>query len=116
LLNKVHVKKGDTVLVLSGKDQGKKGKILEVNPGDLTVLVEGINISTKHSKPRSRSQQGGIIHQESPINSSKVMLICEQCGKPTKIGKRLLDNGQKARECKKCGEIIDMVTNDKSDK
>lgn len=116
MVNKVHVKKGDTVFVLSGKDKGKKGKVLEVNPTVSSVLVEGVNMSTKHSKPRSRTQQGGIIHQESPINSAKVMLLCEQCGKPTKIGKKILENGQKARECKKCGEIIDMITSDKSDK
>jgi large subunit ribosomal protein L24 len=116
LVNKVHVKKGDTVLVLSGKDQGKKGKILEVNPDDMSVLIEGVNMSTKHTKPRSITQQGGIIHQESPISSSKVMLVCAQCGKPTKVGKRLLENGQKARECKKCGEIIDIISSGKSDK
>jgi len=75
LKKKVHVKKGDTVLVLNGKDEGKKGKVLQVNAQDGTVLVEGVNITTKHKKPRSQYQQGGIIHQESPINSSKVMLV-----------------------------------------
>ena len=102
MANKVHVKKGDTVLVLSGKDKGKKGKILEVNPDDSMVLVEGVNMSTKHKKPRGRYQQGGIIHQESPVNSAKVMLVCDNCGKPTKVAKRILDNGSKIRECKKC--------------
>ena len=107
--NKVHVKQGDTVYVLSGKDKGKKGKVLNVVPNDSMVLVEGVNMSTKHKKPRGRYQQGGIIHQESPINSAKVMLMCERCGAPTKVGKRVLENGEKARVCKKCNEIIDIV-------
>lgn len=107
--NKVHVKKGDTVLVLNGKDRGKKGKVLSVIPDDKMVLVEGVNMSTKHKKPRSRYQQGGIIHQESPINSAKVMLVCERCGKPTKIKKEVLDNGAKSRICKHCNETIDVI-------
>jgi len=116
MANKVHVKKGDTVYVLSGKDKGKKGKILSVEPSDNMVLVEGVNMSTKHKKPRSKYQQGGIIHQESPVNSAKVMLMCDKCGKPTKIGKRILDNGLKSRVCKKCGQDIDFVNEAKEGK
>lgn len=115
-MNKVHVKKGDTVYVLSGKDKGKKGKVLKVIPEDSMVIVEGVNMSTKHVKPRSAYQQGGIIHQESPINSSKVMLVCERCGKPTKVKKVVADNGQKSRACKKCDETIDIVKEAKADK
>ncbi|MGE5613427.1 MAG: 50S ribosomal protein L24 [Bacillota bacterium] len=107
MANKVHVKTGDTVYVLSGKDKGKKGKVLDVNPDDMTVIVEGINISIKHKKPRGRNQQGGIIRQESPISSSKVMLVCGKCKAPTKIANVVLENGQKNRVCKRCGEIID---------
>lgn len=107
MANKVHVKKGDTVLVLSGKDRGKKGKVLNVNPAEGMVLVEGVNITTKHVKPKSRYQQGGIIHQESPVNSAKVMIVCSRCGKPTKVEKKIFDNGEKARACKKCNEILD---------
>ncbi|MCX7843613.1 MAG: 50S ribosomal protein L24 [Clostridia bacterium] len=107
MANKVHVKKGDTVLVLSGKDKGKKGKVLEVNPADQMVLVEGVNMTTKHVKPRGRYQQGGLVHQESAINSSKVMLVCSKCGKPTKIAKKVFENGDKARICKKCESEID---------
>ena len=103
--NKVHVKKGDTVIVINGKDIGKKGKDLQVNPQDGTVLVEGVNMTTKHRKPRSQYQQGGIIHQESPINSSKVMLVCPKCGKPTRIRRRVLENGEKDRACKKCKDV-----------
>ena len=116
---KVHVKKGDTVYILSGKDKGKKGKVLGVNPGTKEggsmVLVEGVNMSTKHKKPRNRYQQGGLIHQESAINSSKVMLVCERCKAPTKVSRKVLENGQKARICKKCNEIIDVILDSKED-
>lgn len=104
--SKVHVKKGDYVLVLSGKDKGTKGKILNVVPDDGTVLVEGVNISTKHKKAKSKYQQGGIIKQESPINSSKVMLICGTCKNPSRTGKKILADGQKVRFCKKCESEI----------
>ncbi len=103
---KVHVKKGDNVLVLSGKDKGKKGKILNVIPKVGKVLIEGVNMVTKHTKPRAQGQTGGIIHQEAPINSSKVMHICNKCNKPTKHAKKILDNGEKVRYCKHCGEIF----------
>ncbi|RCX12782.1 LSU ribosomal protein L24P [Anaerobacterium chartisolvens] len=116
MANKVHVKKGDMVYVLSGKDKGKKGKVLKVITDESMVLIEGVNMSTKHVKPRNRYQQGGIIHQESPINSAKVMFVCERCGTPAKIGKRVLDNGQKARICKKCNEVIDIIKEAKDDK
>lgn len=110
---KVHVKKGDTVYVLNGKDGGKKGKVLSVvpasDPSDNKVLVEGVNIVTKHVKPRQGMRQGGLVHQESPINASKVMLVCSKCGVPTKVGRKVLESGAKARVCKKCGETIDVV-------
>lgn len=104
--NKVHVKKGDTVVILSGKDKGKKGKVLKVIPSEYKVIVEGVNISTKHVKPRSANEQGGIIHQESPIYSSKAMVVCDKCGKPTRSGKEVRDNNVRIRICKKCGGEI----------
>lgn len=107
--DKVHVKKGDTVYVLTGKDRGKKGKVLNVLPSKRMVVVEGINMVKKHMKPRNQMQQGGIINQESPIYSDKVMLVCDKCGEPTKTGKKFLDNGTKARVCKKCGEVLDIL-------
>jgi len=115
LANKIHVKKGDTVYVLSGKDRGRKGKVLKVIPNEEMVLVEGINMAFKHKKPRSAQQQGGIIRQELPVRSSKVMLVCGRCKSPTKVGKMVLDNGQKARVCKKCNEIIDIVKEEKGE-
>lgn len=106
---KIHVKTGDMVYILSGKDRGKKGKVIKVLPREGKVLVEGINMSTKHMKPTKRYQQGGIIKQESPISSSNVMLICDKCKNPTKVAKKVFEDGQKARVCKKCNEIIDVV-------
>ncbi|NLY19159.1 MAG: 50S ribosomal protein L24 [Clostridiaceae bacterium] len=107
--NKVHVKKGDTVYILSGKDRGKKGKVLSVLPSKRMVVVEGINMVKKHMKPRSQMQQGGIINREAPVYADKVMLVCGKCGAPTKTGKKFLVNGSKARFCKKCGEVIDIL-------
>ena len=108
---KIHVKKDDMVYVLNGKDRGRKGKVLKVIPSEHKVLVEGVNMVTKHVKPKPNQgfKEDGIIHQEAPIYVDKVMLICKNCGKPTKVGKKLLDNGTKARVCKKCGEVIDII-------
>ncbi|MGI6084683.1 MAG: 50S ribosomal protein L24 [Acetivibrionales bacterium] len=107
---RTHVKKGDMVYVLNGKDGGKKGRVLAVDSSDGKVLVEGVNIVTKHVKPKpNKGFEGGLIHQEAPIYVDKVMLICKNCGKPTKVGKKLTDDGSKARVCKKCGEVIDII-------
>ncbi|MFA5523681.1 MAG: 50S ribosomal protein L24 [Tissierellales bacterium] len=102
----MHVKKGDTVVVISGKDKGKKGKILAALPKDNRVLVEGINILTKHQKPKGQMQPGGIIHQEGPIQVSNVMLYCNKDKTGVRVGYKVLDNGDKVRVCKKCGEVL----------
>lgn len=104
---KIHVKKGDTVKVISGKDKGKKGKILTVFPDEGKIIVEGINMQTKHTKPKAAGQTGGLVHQEGNIYASKVMYVCNKCNQTSRIGKKFLDNGQKVRYCKKCGEVID---------
>jgi large subunit ribosomal protein L24 len=109
LNNKVHVKRGDTVVLLTGKKEGKKGKVLEVNTKDGTVIVEGMNIVKKHQKARSQYQQSGIIEKEAPIHASNVMLVCPKCGKPTRVRRRVLENGEKNRECKKCNATIDVI-------
>jgi large subunit ribosomal protein L24 len=106
LANKVHVKKGETVVILSGKDKGKKGKVLNVYPDEQKILVEGVNMVTKHVKPRNQYQQGGLVHQESPIYAAKAMVMCDKCGKPTRIAKEINDDGTKFRVCKKCGEQL----------
>lgn len=113
-MNSTHVKKGDMVMILSGKDRStskkmKKGKVLAVYPKDNKVLVEGINIVTKHVRPRRAQQQGGLVHQEAPIHISNVILICNNCGKPTKAKKSFLNDGSKVRICKKCDQMINTI-------
>jgi len=111
MANKIHVKKDDNVFVLTGKDSGKSGKVLKVDSEKSTVIVEGVNISVKHQKPKGRNQQqGGIVKQESPISSSNVMLVCDKCKRPTKVGRKILASGEKVRVCKACDEIIDTVS------
>jgi large subunit ribosomal protein L24 len=103
----MRIKKGDIVLVTTGKDAGKKGKVLRVLPGQNKVVVEGINRVKKHQKPSRAIPQGGILRIETPMNASNVMLLCNKCDKPTRIGSKVLDNNEKVRVCKNCGEIID---------
>ena len=105
--NKLHVKTGDTVMVLSGKDKGKKGKVLETIPAERKVIVEGVSMASRHTKPRRQGEQGGIIKKETPIYASKVMRVCSKCGKATRVGVKVLDNGQKAKYCKKCLEMFE---------
>jgi len=104
---KAHVKKGDTVLVIAGKDKGKKGKVIEVLPQANRVVVEDINIVKKHTRPDRKLKQGGIIEQAAPLNLSNVQLICPKCDKAVTTGHKLLNDGKKVRVCKKCGEFID---------
>ena len=101
---KVHVRKDDTVVIISGDDKGKKGKVLEVAPGEGKIIVEGVNMVTKHAKPSAANQQGGIINKEAPIDASNVMYV--QNGKATRIGYKVED-GKKVRVAKKTGEVID---------
>ena len=102
----MNVKKGDTIVVLSGKDKGKQGKILKSDPKGGKVIVEGVNVAMKHRKPRKQGEEGGIVKMETPIYACKVMLVCPKCGKPTRPAFRILEDGSKARVCRKCGEII----------
>ncbi len=104
---KLHVKKGDQVVVISGKDKGKKAKVLVALPKEGKIIVEGVNMSKKHKKPSGQLQQGGIINQESPIYASKAMLWCDKCKKGVRIGKKILQDGTKVRYCKSCGEMLD---------
>ena len=99
------IKKDDKVVVLSGKDKGKQGQILVSDPKAMKVIVEGVNIATKHQKPRKQGEEGGIIKVETPIYASKVQLVCPKCGKATRVGHKLAD-GKKVRVCKKCGAEI----------
>jgi len=103
---KLHLKKGDTVVVLSGKDKGKKGKILTVIPKKDSVIVEGVSMAVKHKKPRRAGEEGGLINQEVSIRACKVMHLCPKCGRLTRIGRKVLDSGEIVRVCKRCAEII----------
>ena len=105
-LIKLHVKKGDTVVVLSGKDKGKQGKIITAMPDKGKVIVEGINKVKRHSKPSLKVPQGGIITKEMPLHVCKVQLVCPACNKPTRVGHKVVA-GKNARVCKKCGEVIE---------
>ncbi len=104
--NKVHVKTGDTVIVLSGTEKGKKGKVMAVSPAEGKVIVEKVNLVSKHVKPRRMGEQGGIVEAEGAMYASKVQVVCPRCNKPTRIAHRILEDGTKERVCKKCGEAL----------
>ena len=100
-----NVKKGDTVIVLSGKDKGKQGKVLGTVPGESKVVVEGINKVTCHVKPRRQGETGGIVQREAAMYASKVQVVCPKCGKPTRVAHDV-KNGKKIRVCKHCGAAL----------
>ncbi len=102
----MNIKKNDNVMVITGKDKGKKGKVLVAYPQDNRVIVEGANIATHHTKPKKQGEPGGIIKREAAIDVSNVMVICPKCGKPVRTGSKVLDDGKKVRVCRKCGAEI----------
>lgn len=104
---KIHIKKGDTVMVISGKEKGKKGKVLLVSPNKNRAIVEALNMVTHHERPSARNPQGGMIQKEAPLHASNLLLVCTKCNTPTRVGRRILDDGTKVRVCKKCSEMID---------
>ena len=107
-MKNVHVKTGDTVVLLTGNEKyrGKKGKVLQVSPNEGKVIVEGINVVSKHVKPRKAGDPSGIIKTEAAVYASKVMLVCPKCGKPTRLAHKVYADGKKDRMCKKCGETF----------
>ena len=102
----MNIRKDDKVIVLSGKDKGKEGKVLKADPKGGKVVVEGVNVASRHYKPRKQGEEGGVIKQETPIYACKVMRVCPKCGKPTRCAHKILDDGKKVRVCKKCGAEI----------
>lgn len=104
-LTKLNVKKGDTVVVLSGKDKGKQGKVIQAFPKKAQVLVEDVNKVKRHTKPNIKSPQGGILDKEMPIHACKVQVICPACNKPTRVAHKIID-GKNSRVCKHCGESL----------
>lgn len=105
-MSHVHVRKGDTVLIISGKNAGWRGKVLSVLPGKNRVIIEGVNKVKRHARPTRNMPQGGIIEKEAALHCSNVMLVCNKCGKPTRSARIFLEDGEKVRACKKCGEVF----------
>ncbi len=105
-MNSLNVKKGDNVIVLTGQDKGKKGTVISASPKKQTVRVEGVNVVTKHVKPRGPQNPGGMMKEPGNIHVSNVQIICPDCGKPTRVGHAIVD-GKKARVCKHCGASLD---------
>ncbi|MEA5058710.1 MAG: 50S ribosomal protein L24 [Clostridia bacterium] len=105
-MNKLNVKKDDTVVIIAGKDKGKQGKIMASFPDKERVVVQNANMTVCHTKPRKQGEQGGRINKEGTINASNVMLICPKCGKATRVG-HAYEGDKKVRVCKKCGKNID---------
>jgi len=101
------IRKNDTVLVIAGKDKGKKGKVRFANPKDERLLVEGINFIKRHMRATKQVRQAGVIEREAPIHMADVMLLCSRCNHPTRVGFRFLEDGRKVRFCRSCGEVID---------
>jgi len=101
------IRKNDTVLVITGKDKGKKGKVRFAYPEKERVMVEGINFTKRHMRATGQARQAGIIEREAPIHVSNVMLLCNKCNRPTRVGFHTLEDGRKVRICRSCGEVID---------
>ena len=106
----MRIVKNDKVMVISGKSKGVVGKVLNADPKGGKVIVEGANVHKSHIRPRKQGEEGGIIEKPAPIYVSKVMVVCPKCGKPTRIGIKYQDNGDKARVCKKCGAVISVIS------
>jgi len=101
------IKKNDKVIVLSGKEKGKIGAVLKVDSEKDRVVVEKINMVKRHTRPGGKTAQGGIVEKEAPMHISNLMLVCNKCAEPSRIAKRILEDGSKVRVCKKCGELLD---------
>ncbi|MFQ5720427.1 MAG: 50S ribosomal protein L24 [Acidobacteriota bacterium] len=108
----MHVKKNDTVYVLSGKDRGRKGRVLSVNGRAGKAIVEGIAEVKRHTRPNPQKNiKGGVVTKEAPVQVSNLMVVCGECGKPTRVGRRFLEDGSKVRVCRKCNGILDKSRN-----
>ena len=103
----MNIRKNDTVLVISGKDKGNKGKVRFANPKEEKLIIEGINFIKRHARATGQARQAGVIEMEAPIHVSRVMYLCDKCNKPARIGFRFLEDGKKVRFCKVCQEVVD---------
>jgi len=102
----MRIKKGDNIIMISGTDKGKKGKVMKVLPDDNKIIVENINLKKKHQRPKTAGKKGERIEVSRPVSVASVMIICGSCGKPTRAGYKILENNKKIRACKKCGAAI----------
>jgi large subunit ribosomal protein L24 len=103
----MNIKKDDNILVIAGKDKGKKGKVRFAYPRENKVLIEGVNFIKKHSKARGQAKQAGIIDLEAPLDVAKIMYLCSKCNKPARVGTKRLEDGRRVRFCRACGEVIE---------
>ena len=102
------IRRNDNVVVITGKDRGKRGRVLKVDPAKNRLVVEGVNFIKRHTKPNPQRQiKGGVVEREAPLHASNVQLLCPECGKPTRLGKRVLGDGRKVRICRKCEGVVD---------
>jgi large subunit ribosomal protein L24 len=103
----MNIRKNDTVMVIAGRERGKTGKVLKVMPAAQRVLIERINLVKRHTRPRPPQQAGGIVEKEAPVHISNVMLMCDKCNAPVRVGRKLLADGKRVRVCRRCGEHLD---------
>ncbi len=102
------IRKNDNVVVTTGKDRGKSGRVVRLVPEKNRVVVEGVNIIKRHTRPNpQKNVKGGVVEREAPLHASNVQIVCPECGKPTRIGKKILDDGRKVRICRKCDGVLD---------
>jgi large subunit ribosomal protein L24 len=103
----VQIRKNDSVMVIAGKERGKTGKVLRVLPDEDAVIIERINIVKRHTKPRGPQQPGGIVEKEASVDASNIMIMCDKCNAPVRIGRKILADGNKIRICRRCNEALD---------
>ena len=102
------IRRNDSVVVITGKDRGKRGRVLKVVPGTNRLIVEGVNVIKRHTKPNPQRQiKGGVVEREAALHASNVQLVCPECGKPTRLGRKILGDGRKVRICRKCEGVVD---------
>ncbi|MGH7848218.1 MAG: 50S ribosomal protein L24 [Candidatus Binatia bacterium] len=103
----LHVRKNDSVMVIAGRERGKTGKVLKVMPKENRALIERVNLVKRHTRPRGPQQPGGILEKEAPIHLSNLMVMCDKCNAPVRVGRKILGDGAKTRICRRCGEALD---------
>lgn len=103
----MQIRKNDSVMVIAGKERGKTGKVLRVNPKENAVIIERVNVVKRHTKPRGPQQPGGIVEKEATIPASNIMIMCDKCNAPVRMGRKVLGDGEKVRVCRRCGEALD---------